>query len=127
MLLHQPTEDSIPFAYTLLDLNKEFPVKKLQTVQAVPEPILFTPDGARAVVLLRDDGQAVKRVDQVDLQTFIVDGFDLGSPPEGTGFVDATDKIFVSQDHPTGRITFIDADGGVETVTGYRLNDAVKD
>lgn len=49
------------------------------------------------------------------------------SPPEGTGYVDATDKIFVSQDHPTGRITFIDAAGGVETVTGYRLNDAVKD
>lgn len=127
MLLHQPTEDSSPHAYTLLDLEKEFPVKKLQTVQATPEPILFTPDGARSVVLLRDDGAGIKRVDQVDLQTFIVDGFDLGSPPEGTGYVDATDKIFVSQDHPTGRITFIDALGGVETVTGYRLNDAVKD
>ncbi|MCR9163014.1 MAG: YncE family protein [Nannocystaceae bacterium] len=127
MLLHQPTEDSIPYAYTLLDLEKEFPVKKLQTVQATPEPILFTPDGARSVVLLRDDAAAIKRVDQVDLQTFIVDGFELGSPPEGTGYVDATDKIFVSQDHPTGRITFIDALGSVETVTGYRLNDAVKD
>ncbi len=127
MLLHQPTEDAIPYAYTLLDLEKEFPVKKLQTVEATPEPVLFTPDGARSVVLLRDDAQGVKRVDQVDLHTFIVDGFDLGSPPEGTGYVDATDKIFVSQDHPTGRITFIDAASGVETVTGYRLNDAVKD
>ena len=127
MLLHQPTEDSVPYAYTLLDLAKEFPVKKLQTVEAAPEPILFTPDGSRAVVLLRDDARGVQRVDQVDLRTFIVEGLTLGSPPEGTGYVDATDKIFVSQDHPTGRITFIDDVGGVETVTGYRLNGAVKD
>ncbi|MCH9687785.1 MAG: hypothetical protein K0V04_40520, partial [Deltaproteobacteria bacterium] len=129
MLIHEfdDSEPSAPWSYTLLDLTKEFPVKKLQIVEAEPGAVVFTPSGDQAVVLLRDDAADVRRVDLVDLRTFIVDGLGLGSPPEGAGYVDATDKIFVSQEHPTGRITFLDRDGNVETVTGYRLNDAVKD
>ncbi len=129
MLVHgeDPELPATPYSYTLLDLSKQFPVKKLQVVEAEPGPILFTPDGDRSVVLLRDDPSDVRRVDLVDLRSFIVDGLSLGSPPEGAGHVEATDKIFVSQEHPTGRITFLDRDSNVETVTGYRLNDAVKD
>lgn len=128
MLLHEASaEGAVPWSYTLLDLTKQFPVKKLQMVEAEPGPVMFTPDGDRAVVLLRDDAAGVRRVDLVDLRSFIVDGLGLGSPPEGAGYVDATEKLFVSQEHPTGRITFLDREGSVETVTGYRLNDAVKD
>ncbi|MEM6990776.1 MAG: hypothetical protein AAF721_09770 [Myxococcota bacterium] len=125
MLLHgfDDSGAAAPWSYTLLDLTKAFPVKKLQTVGAEPGPVLFTPDGAQAVVLL----EGSTRVDLVDLRTFIVDGLALGSPPDGAGFVDETQKVFVSQEHATGRITFIDPDGQVQTVTGFRLNDAVKD
>jgi len=128
ILLHQAApEQPVPFAYTLVDLTKEFPVKKTQTVDAPPVPFMFTPDGSQAVVLLRLDTSAVRRVERIDLRTFIVEGLELGSPPEGVGYVDTTQKVFVSQDHPIGRITFIDPRGDIETVTGYRLNDAVKD
>lgn len=129
LLLHEldPSDAAPAWSYTLLDLSKEFPVKKRQTIETEAGPVLFSPEGDRAVVLLRDDATMVKRVDRVDLRTFIVDSLDLGSPPEGAGYVDATAKIFVSQEHPSGRITFVATDGGVETVTGYRLNDAVKD
>ncbi len=128
MLIHGMADaGSAPWSYTLLDLTKEFPVKKLQMVEAEPSAVLFTPDGDQAVVLLRDDMTGVRRVDLVDLRSFIVDALGLGSPPEGAGYVEATEKIFVSQEHPTGRITFLDREGTVETVTGYRLNDAVKD
>ena len=129
MLMHEPSPDggATPWSYTLLDVSKEFPVKKLQMVEAEPGAVVFTPEGDRSVVLLRDDATGVRRVDLVDLRSFIVDGLGLGSPPEGAGYVEATDKIFVSQEHPTGRITFLDRDSGVETVTGFRLNDAVKD
>ena len=125
MLVHD-TGEGTGWAYTLVDLSKTFPVKKLQAVEVPPGAVLFTPDGDRGVVLLRDGG-ATQRIDLIDLRTFIVDALGLGSPPEGAGFVDSTSKIFVSQEHPSGRITFIDPSGGVETVTGYRLNDAVKD
>ncbi len=129
ILLHEMATElnsQAPWPYTLLDLSKAFPVKKLQMAEARPGPILFTPDGSRAAVLLRDDPSDTRRVDMVNLSNFIVDGFKLGSPPEGAGYVDSTRKIFVSQEHEAGRITFIGDDGSVQTVTGYELNDAVK-
>lgn len=125
MLMHGEDDGGggAPWSYSLVDLTKEFPVKKLQTVGAEPGPILFTPNGDQAVVVVSE----LARIDLVDLRTFIVDGLGLGSVPEGAGFVDATQKVFVSQEHPSGRITFIDANAQVQTVTGFRLNDAVKD
>src|SRR5690606_34849542 len=93
MLVHveDPAGGSTPWSYTLLDLSKPFPVKKLQVVETKPSAILFTPDGDRSVVLLRDDAVDIRRVDLVDLRSFIVDGLRLGSPPEGAGYVDATE------------------------------------
>jgi hypothetical protein len=130
MLVHEMSAIPDPgpaWSYTLVDLTKSFPVKKRQSTEVPPGAVLFTPEGDRAVVLLRDDELDVRRIDLIDLRSFIVGALVLGSPPEGAGYVDATAKLFVSQVHPTGRITFIDANGDVETVTGYRLNDAVKD
>jgi hypothetical protein len=66
-------------------------------------------------------------VDLVNLETFIVDGLNLGSPPQGLSYVELTDKIMISQEHPTGRITFVRGNGEVQTVTGFELSDAVKD
>jgi hypothetical protein len=122
-----PEDPDVPYSYTLLDLVKSTPVKKRQDVEADPGPTVFTPEGDRAAVLLRDDTLGIQRVDIADLRTFIVDGLGLGSPPEGGGYVEASHKLFVSQEHATGRITFVDRDGNIQTITGFRLNDAVKD
>ncbi|MEZ4447960.1 MAG: hypothetical protein R3B09_00690 [Nannocystaceae bacterium] len=115
-----------PWSYSLFDLTAEVLLKR-QTTAAPPGPVLFTPDGRRAAVPPPRRPLAVRAVDRVDLDNFIVDGLALGSPPEGAGYVDATEKIFVSQEHPSGRITFIGPTGEVQTVTGYVLNDTVKD
>ena len=104
-----------------------FPIKKVQTAEAKPGTVIFTPAGDRAAVSIRSDSASVRRVDLVDLGTFIVDGLELGSPPQGLAYVEATDKIMISQEHPTGRLTFVDGDGDVQTVTGFELSDAVKD
>jgi DNA-binding beta-propeller fold protein YncE len=128
ILLHaEPVMGPDPFAYSIVDLAKTFPVKKLQRVPARPGSVMFTPDAQRSVVLLRDDEIDVRDLDLVDLRSFIVGRLKLGSPPEGAGYVDVTRKIFVSQEHLTGRITFVDPAGQVQTITGFRLNDAVKD
>ena len=129
ILVHaaDPTTPAAPWSYSLLDLTPKFPLLKRQNTQAEPGTVLFTPDGDRAAVLLRDDAQDVRKVDLVDLGNFIVAPLLLGSPPEGAGYVDATAKIYVSQAHPTGRITFVGPAGDVQTVTGYVLNDSVKD
>ena len=35
-------------------------------------------------------------------------------------------KVYVSQRHPLGRVTFIDlADGKTQTITGFELNSSV--
>lgn len=129
VLVHgaDPSASNAAWSYSLFDLVPAFPLLKRQNTQAAPGSVLFTPDGARAAVLLRDDAIGVRKVDLVDLGNFIVEPLLLGSPPEGAGYVDATEKIFVSQQHPTGRITFVDPQGDVQTVTGYVLNDSVKD
>jgi YVTN family beta-propeller protein len=128
ILVHaEDASNAVKWSYSLFDLVPAFPLIKRQTTDAPPGPVLFTPDGGRAAVLLREDTTQVKKVDLVDLGTFIVEPLPLGSPPEGAGYVDATAKIFVSQEHPTGRITFVGAMGQVQTVTGYVLNDQVKD
>ncbi len=129
ILIHviDKANEAAPWSYSLFDMAPAFPLIKRQTTQAAPGPVLFTPDGGRAAVLLRDDDSGIKKVDLVDLGNFIVEPLLLGSPPEGAGHVDATQKIFVSQEHPTGRITFVGAGGDVHTVTGYVLNDSVKD
>lgn len=129
ILVHakDPASAAAAWSYSLFDITPAFPLLKRQTTQAPPGPVLFTPDGGRAAVLLRDDEAQVRKVDLVDLGNFIVEPLLLGSPPEGAGYVEATKKIFVSQEHPTGRITFIGEAGEVQTVTGYVLNDSVKD
>lgn len=129
ILVHaqDPGNAQASWSYSLFDVTPKFPLLKRQTTEAAPGPVLFTPDGGRAAVLLRDDRKSVRKVDLVDLGNFIVEPLSLGSPPEGAGFVEATEKIFVSQEHPTGRITFIGPTGDVQTVTGYVLNDSVKD
>ncbi|MFY0531886.1 hypothetical protein [Nannocystis pusilla] len=129
ILVHDldPAASAAAWSYSLFDLTPAFPLLKRQSTLAPPGPILFTPEGDRAAVLLRDDLADVRKVDLVNLDNFIVKPLLLGSPPEGAGYVDPTQKVFVSQAHPTGRITFIGPDGAVQTVTGYVLNDSVKD
>jgi hypothetical protein len=130
ILLHDEAPEiypNAPWPYTIVDLSVSFPVKKVQTAEAKPGPVLFTPAGDRAAVSVRSDAAGVRRVDLVNLETFIVDGLNLGSPPQGLSYVELTDKIMISQEHPTGRITFVRGDGEVQTVTGFELSDAVKD
>jgi len=116
-----------PWPYTLMDLTAQFPVKKIQTSLARPGPIVFTPDGSRAAIRVRSEQDDVRQIEVVTLDSFIVQRVQLASLPEGISHVDATDKLYVSQAHPSGRITFIDAMGDIQTLTGYELNDSVKD
>ena len=46
--------------------------------------------------------------------------------PLEIGSVPGTDRVYVSQDHAMGRLSFINVDNGeVRTVTGFELNSQV--
>ena len=101
---------------------------KLQTTQAMPGAFSVVPDGSAIFVLFRDDATALREVQRIDTASFLVEKFNLGSPPISIGAVPQSDSVFVSQDHPEGRITFIDWKSGEKnTVTGFELNSRIRD
>jgi hypothetical protein len=84
----------------------------------------------RAYVTL-DGGDAegaVVAVQQIELDSGVVRTIPLGSPPAAIGLLPDSNKIFVSQRHPLGRVSFIDVPTGqVRTVTGFDLNSQIID
>jgi DNA-binding beta-propeller fold protein YncE len=101
---------------------------KLQQTATPPGAFTVVPDGSAIFVLFRDDALAVREVQRIDTTSFLVTPTRLASPPISVGSVPQTDSVFVSQDHPEGRITFIDwKDGQKDTVTGFELNSRIRD
>ncbi|MCA9538726.1 MAG: hypothetical protein KC620_07555, partial [Myxococcales bacterium] len=113
--------------YTLLNLRTAF--AKLQSTPAPPQGLIFAPDRPIAFVLLSDPAARVAEVQRIDLAGFAVRTFELGTPPEADGLLPAVERAFVTQTHPEGRISFIpldEADGRVETVSGFALNGRIE-
>ena len=129
VVIHQPviaTSTSFANAYSLINLVQL--QVKFQQIPVSPGQLLLTPDGGNGFLLLRDDAQGIRQTDIINMNTFIVDTLVLGSPPTASGYSQGTDKVFIAQDHPAGRMTFIGVqDGMVKTVTGYTLNDEITD
>ncbi len=110
--------------YSLVDLDTGF--VKLQTTAAEPYGLTFAP-GAAFVAFPRVGGVG-PALQRIDLVRFDSRSWLLGSAPEALGVLPAVDRAFVTQDHPTGRISFVplDADGRVRTLTGYALDGRIE-
>jgi YVTN family beta-propeller protein len=109
------------YGYTVVNLATGFP--KLQITSADVTSLAITPDGSRAFVLL----PGPRAAQRITLASFIVDEFPLGSPPVALAVLgQAVKRVFVSQEHPEGRISFINWETGVvESVTGFELNGRI--
>ncbi len=129
VVIHQPvtaTYTTFANAYSLVNLLAL--QVKFQQIPVSPGQLLLTPDGGSGFLLLRDDIEGIRQTDIINMNTFIVDNLVLGSPPTASGYSQGTNKVFIAQDHPAGRMTFIGVqDGMVKTVTGYALNDEITD
>ena len=115
------------FGYTLL--QTESLDSKLQLVDVLPQAIISVNGGKVAYLLFSSKGQNIKEVQKLNLKSFVVEPpIRLESFPVSGGYVPSVNKIFVNQEHPEGRITFIDvATGELSTVTGFILNSRIKD
>lgn len=110
--------------YSIVDLASKF--ARLQLTPTDLGPLAFTPDGVRAFLLLRDDRRSLRAVHRIDLTSLFVDELTLGSPPLALGALAASHRMFVSQAHPEGRLTFIDwITGETSSVTGFELNGRI--
>jgi hypothetical protein len=112
------------YGYSLVRLDTVF--AKLQVTQANVGPSAIVPD-ASFVFMLFDDPN-VRLVERAQLDNFQIDDFGLGSTTLSIGVVPASTKVFIGQEHPDGRLTFIDWNtADVRTVTGFELNSRIRE
>ena len=112
--------------YSVLDLASGFTM--LELTDSKPGAIAFLPSGDKCYVCVPDTtGAGHHEVADVDLRTMLVTPRPLGSPPVHALAIPSAGRIAVSQDHPVGRITFIDTKTGTtDTVTGFELNGLIE-
>jgi DNA-binding beta-propeller fold protein YncE len=96
---------------------------KIVGTDAPPHQVaLAPPPTRRALVSVRDDQKKLYGVYLARMPSLQVDFIPLASPPLATGIVPAANKGYVAQEHPEGRITFVDLEqGSVRTLTGFEL------
>jgi DNA-binding beta-propeller fold protein YncE len=112
------------WGYSLYSLDSGF--IKLQLTDADPGPLAFSPDSLTGYLLLNDPSRSVRSVEALDLKSFLVSSIGLGSPPVSVGVMAATRKVYVTQSHPLGRVTFVDMGSlKTKTVTGFELNSHI--
>lgn len=112
-------------AFSLVPLATDLPAK-IVAMTAKPAHVAMTTD--TALVSERGDAQKVYGAYLAKLPSFQVERFALASPPIAVGIVPAAKRGFVAQQHPEGRITFLDLDTGLaRTLTGFELASRVVD
>jgi DNA-binding beta-propeller fold protein YncE len=112
------------YGFSLFNLDTLF--AKLQITDADPGAFAFVPDSSAAYLIVADPDQNLREVLKLNLQNLIVSSYLVGSHPVEIGSVLGTNRIYVSQDHPMGRISFINVGTGeLRTVTGFQLNSQI--
>jgi DNA-binding beta-propeller fold protein YncE len=128
LLEPQPGSDSAG-AFSLIPVTSALPAK-IQGTDAPPFRVTLanTPAGVRGLVTVRDDGAGIYGAYLLRMPSLQVDRIPLSSPPIAAGVLAENGIAFVAQQHPEGRITFIDLETAeAETLTGFELSDHVID
>jgi hypothetical protein len=116
-------------AFSVVPVADTLPAK-IQGTDAPPHRVSLaeTPSGLRGLVTTRDDARGIHAVYLVRMPSLQVDRIDLASPPIAVGLLPELGIGYVAQQHPEGRITFINLETAApETLTGFELADRVVD
>lgn len=114
------------YGYSLFDVESGF--SKLEITPEDPDAFTFAGDAPRGYLTLAEDdeGQAPAEVHELELDSFVIRHLELASPPEEVGLLAGASRAFVSQRHPLGRISFVEAETGeLRTVTGFDLDGRI--
>lgn len=112
--------------YSIVDLASGRTQLRL-TGMATPHRVVFARGDRHAGVILRDPAASFFGVDAVDLHSMVPFSLGLPSLPEDGGPVTREGRIWISQRHPLGRISFVDLVArSMETVTGYDFNARIE-
>jgi hypothetical protein len=128
-LLETADDGNSAGAFSVIPVAESLPAK-IQGTDAPPFRVTLanTPSGARGLVTVRDDDAGIFGTYLVRMPSLQVDRIPLSSPPIAAGVLADSGVAFVAQQHPEGRITFIDLETAeAETLTGFELSDRVID
>ncbi len=128
VVLHaQPTGSLKKGAFSLVPVSTTLPAR-IEGTDAPLTAVALSPESDRAVLTERDDVTKVFGAWIARMPTLAADRYPLASPPIAAGIVAGARRAWVAQQHPEGRITFIDLDGGTaRTLTGFELSARVVD
>ena len=116
-------------AFSIVPVDSALP-PKIQGTDAPPfrVSIAETSAGLFALVTTRDDARGIHAAYLVRMPSLQVDRIELSSPAIAVGLLPEHGVGYVAQQHPEGRITFIDLQTATpETLTGFELADRVVD
>jgi hypothetical protein len=126
-LLQTETSSERAGAFSVVPIADALP-PKIQGTDAPPYRVSLaeTSSGLRGLVTTRDDAKGIHAAYLVRMPSLQVDRIELPSPPIAVGVLPELGVGYVAQQHPEGRITFIDLETGApETLTGFELADRV--
>ncbi len=129
LVIHQASASDAAgdLAFSLVPVADSLPAKIVAT-KAKPFAVGFAGDSKSVVVAEKDDVKKIYGVYLGRLPELMVDRYELASSPVAVGVVDGAKRAFVAQNHPDGRITFIDlGTGEARTLTGFELAARVVD
>lgn len=124
-VLSPPTNSAKKGAFALVPLDENLPARIEGTALPVLQ-VAFSETNQHALVTTGGltGGKSAAYVG--GFPNLSVDSLELPSPPIAVGIIGPLGKGFISQEHPEGRITFVDlARGNVTTLTGYELGSSV--
>jgi hypothetical protein len=128
VVLHDQTSGpgGSPGAFSIVPIGETLPATIVAT-QAPPTAVAITND--RAIIAERDDTAKVFGAYLARMPQLIVEPrYSLASPPIAVGAVPNAKRVFVAQQHPEGRLTFIDLESGAaRTLTGFELSSRIVD
>lgn len=123
----EPEADIIAKSHAVTAIDVETGAVKLVRLDAQPSAIAFDPSGTTALVLAADEASRVNEVLWIELDTFRTTTLRFTERPEHIGVLPEDGAAFVAQDHPLGRIAFIDLETGEQReVTGFELNGFIE-
>ncbi len=126
LVVHDKVTGS-PGAFSIVPVQNPLPAKIVETL-APPIAVAFADTNDRVIVAERGTTPASYGAYLGRLPQLTVDRFALASPPTAVGIVTGAKRAYVAQEHPDGRITFIDLDTGLaRTLTGFELGARVVD
>lgn len=121
----EATPGAHPGAFSVVPIGQSLPAKIVAT-EAPPTAVAATND--RAIVAERDDAAKIFGAYLARMPQLMVERYPLASPPIAVGAVPNAKRVYVAQQHPEGRLTFIDIESGIaRTLTGFELSSRVVD